>query len=131
MLTLILLWLKSNWKSVIVGVGIFVIILFVFFTFKGCFTPAPLRVDEDSLQKINSQNATERKKELQTLIEDNKEVVRTVDERTTIAETNVIERNREVDQKIVEADKKIEAAKSQGKDVTSEELECILTGVCK
>jgi hypothetical protein len=41
-----------------------------------------------------------------------------------------VEMQKEVDAKVAEADKKIEAVKREKGDVTAEELECILTGVC-
>jgi hypothetical protein len=92
--------------------------------------PKPLTVDEPTLSKINSHNAAERQKALEETVYENAEVVKTVDERTTIAESNVIEMQREVDKKVAEADKKIEAVKREKGDVTAEELECILVGNC-
>jgi len=83
-------------------------------------------IDIKNVEKINSENRTERLKELQNVVEDNANVVKTVDGRTTIAETNVTERNAAVDAKVKEADKKIQEAKQQGQNVTSEQLECML-----
>lgn len=83
-------------------------------------------IDQASVEKINSNNKAEREAELTRTIEKNQDVITTVDGRTTIAETNVVERDRLIDEKVKSADQAIQAAKQQGRDVTSEELECIL-----
>jgi hypothetical protein len=63
---------------------------------------------------------------LQKVVDDNADVIKTVDNRTEIVNTDVYERQRASQERIAEADKQIEAAKAQGRDVTQEELECLL-----
>ena len=119
-------FVKDNWKivlPVIVGIVLFILLIT---SFRSCGKKAT--IDQEQINKINSANEKERKLELQKVIEQNQEVVATVDNRTTIAETNVVERNRQIDEKIKEVDKKIIEAKAQGKDVTAEELEALLLG---
>lgn len=120
-------FVQRHWRLFAGGVLLLAALLFIY---RAC-GPKPVKVDEAALSKINSENAAERRKALEETIYDNAETVKTVDERTTIAESNVVEMQREVDKKVAEADKKIEAAKKQGKDVTAEDLECLLTGVCE
>ena len=119
------LWAK---RGITILAGLIVVIVFLF-VFRSCGR-RPASIDQESINKINSANEAERKKELQNVIEDNADVVRTVDNRSTVAETNVIERNRLIDEKIKQADQAISNAKAQGRDVTGPELECILTGNC-
>jgi DNA-binding transcriptional MerR regulator len=111
----------DNWRIVVPVVAVLIVAVFVF---RGC--GGRKGIDIEKIEKINSENAAERKKELQEVIEKNAEVVQTVDERTTIAETNVVERDRLIDEKVKEVDAKIAEAKKQGRDVTQEELECML-----
>lgn len=119
-------WAQWTWPLKLISVVLLIIVIgLVVGFFKSCGKPTP-KIDEQSLQKINSQNKREREQELQKVIEENADIVQTVNQNTTIAETNVVERNREIDEKVKEADKKIVEAKQQGRDVTSEELECIL-----
>jgi len=119
-------------KAVLLAVIILGLILFVVivtFIFRVC-SPKPASIDQKSINKINAANETERKAELQKVIEKNADVVKTVDERNTISEINEVERNAQIHAKIAEADKKIADAKANGRDVTGPELECLLTGNC-
>ena len=109
---------------VLVGV---VVLLFSLWA-KSCWTARKLKVSQAQVDKINKADEHDRKAELQKVIDDNADAVRTVDNRTAISETNTIERNRLIDDKIKEADKKIQDAKAQGHDVTGPELDCMLTG---
>lgn len=120
-------WLKFTLVPKLISAAVLLVILLLpFLWLRGCSKP-PV-IDEEKINKINSANEKERKAELQKVIEENQEVIETVDNRTTIAETNVIERNRVIDEKVKEADKAIAEAKKRGRDVTAEELECLLTG---
>lgn len=98
---------------------------------KSCWNNHKLKVSQAQVDKINKADEHDRKAELQKVIDDNADVVRTVDNRSAVSETNTIERNRLIDEKIKEADKKIQDAKAQGHDVTGPELECMLTGNCQ
>lgn len=111
----------DNWKVVVPAI---VLIVAVIFVYRACHKPAKINLEQ--IEKINNANEKERKAELQKVIEDNQDVVRTVDNRAAITEINNVEKNREIDAKVKEADKKIMEAKAQGKDVTQEELQCIL-----
>lgn len=112
-----------------VAIVLVVVIVPTVFIFRACNKPPKL--DIKNVEKINKANATERRKELQVTIEQNADVVRTVDGRNAISETNEAERQAAIWSKINDADDKIKAAKSQGRDVTGPELECMLTGVCE
>lgn len=115
-------------KAVLLAVMILAAILIIVvcaFCYKKC-GPKPASIDQKSIEKINKANEVERKAELQKVIEQNADVVKTVDERNTIAEMNEVERQAQIHAKIAEADQKIAAAKANGRDVTSAELECIL-----
>ena len=94
--------------------------------YKACFVHKPIQIEETSLEKIKSENKAERIKELTKVVEANADVIKTVDNRTELSEVNNIERNREVDARVKKADEALQAAKAQGKDVTAEQLECIL-----
>lgn len=119
-------WSQWTWPLKLTSIGIVaLVILLIVLGLRGCGKSTP-KIDEASLQKINSANKKEREQELQKVIENNADVVKTVDNRSNIAETNVVERNRLIDEKVKAADQAIVAAKQQGRDVTSEELECIL-----
>lgn len=102
-----------------------VLILTVVFGLKSCFKKTP-KIDEQQIQKINQANEKERKAELEKIITENADVVKTVDNRSAVADVNVEARNEAIDAKIKAADKAIADAKSNGKDVTAAELECML-----
>ena len=121
-------WVWAHKRLVLYIAAGLALLLAIVFVFRSCGKKAS--IDQEQINKINAANEKERKAELQKVIEENQEVVATVDNRTTIAETNVVERNRLIDEKIKEVDKKIAEAKQQGHDVTAEELECLLTGNC-
>jgi type II secretory pathway pseudopilin PulG len=85
-----------------------------------------LKVEQQTVAKINSANEQEKRQALQQVITENDDVVKTVDQRTAIAESDEATRQLAINQKIDDADEKIAQAKAQGKDVSSAELECIL-----
>lgn len=101
-------------------IGIIAVILFitVFIIFKAC--DGSTTIDEEQIQKINQANEKERKEELKKILVENEETIKTIDNR-----------NISIEEKIREADKKIVEAKNNGRDVTSEELECILLENCQ
>lgn len=118
-------WAQENWRIV---AGVFLLLFVFIFVFKACNRPAKVKIDEAQIQKINSENRQERIKELTEVVEANADVIKTVDERTELVDVAAEARNAEVDKKVIEADRKIQEAKSQGKDVTAEELEALLLG---
>jgi hypothetical protein len=117
-------WFVAHWRLLLTAVGVGVLLLTVALVWNRC--KARPKFDQVEINKINSQNKKERETELQKVIEDNSSVIKTVDERTEITNINVVERNREIDAKVKAADRAIQDAKSQGRDVTQEELECLL-----
>lgn len=89
--------------------------------------PKPvLKVDQVETQRLNAADEKTRKQALQDVVEKNQDVVKTVDERTELQNVNAVEKNREIDAKVAAADKAIADAKAQGRDVTEEELSCLL-----
>jgi hypothetical protein len=103
-----------------------ILLLFTVVLFKKACRPKPLTIPVETLDKINKATRHERLEELRKTVDENADVISDVDNRTTIAEANVVERNRIAEERVQQADKQIEAAKQQGRDVTSAELECIL-----
>lgn len=116
-------WAQDNWRLV---AGIIMALAISLLIYKACFVHKPIQIEETSLEKIKSENKAERIKELTKVVEANADVIKTVDNRTELSEVNNIERNREVDARVKKADEALQAAKAQGKDVTAEQLECIL-----
>jgi len=113
-------------------IGIIVLVAVAVLVFglwlRSCWTAHKLKVSQAQIDKINKADEHDRKAELQKVVDDNADVVRTVDNRSAVSETNTIERNRIIDEKIKAADKAIQDAKAQGHDVTGPELDCLLTG---
>lgn len=123
-----LLFIRDHWKGFAIGAGVLVLVILFY---KAC-GHKKATIDLDTVNRINNANEKERKAELRKTIEDNATVVSTVDNRTTIAETNVAERDRLIEEKVKAANAEIQKAKQQGRDVTQDELQCILVpGDCK
>lgn len=120
-------WIQTHWRIL---PGVFIVVFVFAFVLKQC-NRRTVKIDEAQIQKINSENRAERIKELTEVVEANADVIKTVDERTELVDVAAEARNQEVDKRVAEADKKIQEAKANGKDVTAEELECLLTGACQ
>lgn len=105
--------------------GAILLVVIVAFFYRHC-GPKPASIYMKSVNKINKANEIERKAELQKMIEQNADVVKTVDQRNTIANEDERTRDAAIWAKIQQADQKIADAKAGGRDVTSAELECIL-----
>jgi len=118
----------------IASIGLIVVILLIVLIsglwLRSCFNK-PAKLDIKNIEKINSKNESERLKALSETVERNADVVKTVDGRNRISEQDEASKQAAIWAKVKEADEKIQAAKSIGKDVTGPELECILTGVCE
>lgn len=121
----VILAFLNRYKKWFLYIGIGILILFLIFGIKSCFTKE-VKINEEQIQKINDQNEARRKEELRKVIEENSEAIKTVDERNTISEATIEERSKAIEDKVKEVDQKIQESKSQGKDVTSKELECLL-----
>jgi hypothetical protein len=109
---------------VIIAIVSLTVIMVCLFTYRACNKPPKL--DLKNIEKINKANEVERRAELRKTIEENAGVVRTVDGRNTISEQDKTAKQAAIWAKIREVDDKIADAKSNGRDVTSEELECLL-----
>jgi uncharacterized protein (DUF58 family) len=120
----ILGWIKLNPLKAALYLFAFLGLVYVV-TWFACGR-SKVNVSQEQIDKINTANKQERQAELRAVVEENAEVVTAVNQNTTIAETHVAERNEAIDAKVKEADKKIEEVKKQGKDVTQEELQCLL-----
>src|SRR5687767_12790548 len=104
-------WLKFKWPlKLISGVAVILLVLLPFLWLRGCGKPSA-KIDLETVDKINSKNAAEAKKEVREVVEENLTVTTTVDNRTTLAEANAVERDRLIEEKIKEVDKKITEAK--------------------
>lgn len=116
-----------------VSIGLVVVILLIIaisgLWLRSCLKK-PAKLDIKNIEKINKANEAERRAELQKVIEQNADVVKTVDGRNAIAEQDEASKQAAIWAKINDADEKIQAAKSQGRDVTGPELECMLMGAC-
>lgn len=102
-----------------------VLLLAIVFVFRSCGKKSA-KVDLETANKINAGNKAEVRKEVREMVEENATVATTVDNRTTIAETNVVERDRLLDEKIKVVEQKIAEAKANGEDITQEKLQCLL-----
>ena len=120
----ILGFIGAKWKTIATIIGIAMLVLFVALAFNRCKKEPKL--DIKNIEKINSANEKERLEELSKTVEQNADVVKTVDGRNAISEQDEASKQAAIWAKVKEADEKIQAAKSQGRDVTSEELECLL-----
>jgi hypothetical protein len=123
-------FITAHWR-IIAPIAGFLVLLVVIIGFARSCGKKTVKIDEAQIQKINQANEKERKAELNKIITENSDVIKTVDERTELTEVNRVEREREIDARIKEADRKIQEVKEQKGNVTSEELECILMGNCK
>lgn len=122
-LTWIVNYVRKHWQ-VVAGIAAIVLVIVFGLVFRSCGKKAS--IDQEAINKINSANEKERKAELQIQIEKNQDVINTVDNRSSIADVNVIERNAVIAEKVRVVDRKIAEAKQQGRDVTGPELECML-----
>lgn len=116
--------IMDHWK---IALSVFAGLVLAVFIFKACQSPAPT-IDIRNIDKINSASRQERLEELNKTIQENANVVKTVDGRNTIAETSEAEKQAQIHAKILAADAQIEAAKAQGKTVSGADVDCILTG---
>jgi hypothetical protein len=97
---------------------------------SGWFKTKP-KMDHDTADRINSKNREEVKAEVRERVEENTDVMTTVDGRNYLNDVNAVEKNRKIDEKTNELTGRIEQVKQEKKrDLTSEEVECVLMGTC-
>lgn len=118
-------WVWAHKRLVMYVLAAIALLLLIVFAYRGCKSKTA-KVDLETVDKINSKNAAEAKKEVRDLVEENINVTTTVDNRTTLAEANAVERDRLIEEKIKVVNQQIAEAKNQGRDVTQEELQCLL-----
>lgn len=106
-------------------VAILVLLLIVFLSFRSC-GKKEAKIDHEAIQKVNSANKAEARQQVREMVEENLEVVEAVGNRTVLAEANAVERDRLIEEKVHDADAKVNAIKDQGGNVTQEQLQCIL-----
>lgn len=119
-------------KLVVVILISFALVLLLWFgwVIKGWLTPKP-KMDHDTADRINSKNREVIKQEVKERVEENTDVMTTVDGRNYLNDVNTVERNRKIDEKTNELVGRIEQVKQEKKrDLTSEEVECVLMGTC-
>jgi uncharacterized membrane protein len=109
----------------LIAVGVVIFLVIFGLVYRSCSSKSA-KVDLETVDKINDGNKAEVRKEVRELVEENAEVVTTVDNRTTIAETNVVERERVLDEKVRVVEQKIAEAKSIDGNVSQEDLQCAL-----
>lgn len=118
-------WVQGHWRLVAIAAGIVLLILLAFLTFRSC-GKKEVKIDHEAIQKVNSENKAEARKEVEKLVKENADVINAVNERTALSEVNAIESDRKLQEKIAEVNAKIELEKRVTGDVTGPELECIL-----
>ena len=120
-------WTVAHWRLVAGVVAVLFLVIGISLVFRAC-NKRDAKIDHDTIDRINSKNEAEARKEVREMVEENMDVATTVDNRTTLAEANAVERDRLIEEKIAVVNQKVAEAKQQGRDVTAEELECLLTG---
>jgi uncharacterized membrane protein YhiD involved in acid resistance len=115
----------GTYPRIILAVAGVLILLWLVFSVKSCLKPKP-KIDLEQIDRINRANEQERRKEVEKLVLENLDTTRAVDERTTLAERNAVERERVIDEKIAEVNQKIAESRREGRDVTGADLECLL-----
>lgn len=121
-LAIIWSFIKKHWKAIVVGLAILILLSYVA-GFSTCGKP---RIDQESIQIINNANEEKRKEELEKKVNENLDVIKSADKNTELSNLEIEERQKEIDKKVEELDKKVEEAKRNGKDITQEQLECML-----
>lgn len=118
-------YITLHWKLFVYALGAVLVFALIVVAFKSC-GKREVKIDLESVEKINNENQANRKKELEKIIENNADTIRTNDNRTAISEVNNIERDRKIKEKVDAVDAKILEIKSNGKDATAEEIHCLL-----
>lgn len=117
-------WIYANRRIVLIGIASILIALTAFCGYRGCKSRAT--IDQTKIDALNKKNEAERKQELREIIDQNADVIKTVDERNTLTELTIEQRSAEAEKKVQEVDKKIAEIKADNRDVTREEFLCLL-----
>jgi hypothetical protein len=122
-------WCYYHGGTVILALGVLFILIGGSLVYRNCKKQP--KIDEKAINVINNGNESRRIEELTKIVEENADVIRTNDNRTTLTEATIEERSAEAEKKVQEVDKKIQEIKnSQNRDVTQEELICLIEGTC-
>lgn len=123
---LLLVWnfIKKHWKGILL-VSAFIVVLSYVAGFSTFCSSGP-KVDLETVDKINSKNEKEAHKALEEAVNKNLDVIKSADESTTLSDLDIETRQKESDKKVAELEKKVEDVQKQGRNVTQEELECML-----
>jgi hypothetical protein len=119
-------FLTIHWRTALLVAAAVLFVVFAVIAFKSCGGKREVKIDEAAIQKINSENERTRRAELEKIVLENQETISTVDERNRLSDVNRIEREAAIDEKVKVADRAIEDAKKQGKDISESELKCLL-----
>lgn len=120
----IILFFKTYWKKILVGLGLIIVLTTVAIVYSHCKKQPT--IDQETIQKINDKNEQKRLEALKKTVTDNLDVIKDTHDQTTLDNLEIDQKNKEIDKKVAELDKKVEEAKKQGHDVTQAELECLL-----
>ena len=119
-------WTHWLWPLILISAAVVLAILLLpILLMRGCGRPS-VKIDHEVIDRINTKNAADARKEVRELVEENLDVTEAVGNRTALAEANAVERDRLIEEKIVEVNKKVAEAKAQGQNVTQEDLHCLL-----
>lgn len=124
-------FIADNWPYVLAAVVAFVLFVYLIVGLNSCGKNTPPVFTPESLNKINSAEREQIDKVVREVITENTEAKHTVDNRTATSEAEAERLKQEVDEKARKAAEKVIEARNQGRDVTAEELECIVLGSCK
>jgi FtsZ-interacting cell division protein ZipA len=120
-------WKQWTWPLKIATViGVIIVIGLIVGGLRSCGKKKDIKIDHEAIQKVNSLNRAEVKKEVRELVEENADVIEATNDQTTLTEVNAVERDRVFEEKVREVDQKIQEAKAQDGDVSQEDLQCIL-----
>lgn len=118
-------WVWAHKKLVLyIAAGLGLLLLLVF-AFRSCGKKTA-KVDLETVDRINSKNATEARKDVNAMVEENINVAEVVGNRTALADANAVERDRFIEEKKKVVNDAVAAAKAEGRNVTQEELQCLL-----
>lgn len=111
--------------KIVIAVALIIVIALIGRAVIGWFAPT-VRYDHATVDRINNRNAADAKAEIKQTVQENLDVIKTVDGRTELVNLSVEERDKEIEKVVAAASVKTEAAKQIKGDVTGPELECIL-----
>jgi hypothetical protein len=117
-------FIYAHWRIVLIAVIVFLALLTGFCVYRGIKSRAT--IDQTKIDALNKKNEVERKQELREIIDQNADVIKTIDERNALSDLTIEQRSAEAEKKVEEANKYIEDAKRVGRDVTQDELVCLL-----